>query len=59
MNNLPNSYVVKDTIRDELRYHFCDLYGEKFYDAPKEKQMHYIAIILEVLSDETNEWEEE
>lgn len=57
MNNLPDSYVVKDTIRDELRYQFSDLYGEDFYGATKEKQMHYIAIILEVLSSETNEWQ--
>lgn len=57
MNNLPDSYLVKNTIRDELRYYFKDLYGEDFYSAPKEKQMHYIAIILELLSEETNEWQ--
>lgn len=59
MNNLPDRYAVKKTVRDELLYQFRDLYGEKFYGASKEKQMHYIAIILEILFDETEEWKDD
>lgn len=58
MNNLPDKYVVKNTVRDELLYQFRDLYDEEFYGASKEEQMHYIAIILEILSYETDEWQE-
>lgn len=58
MNNLPDRYLVKSRVRDELLYQFSDLYDEEFYGASKEKQMHYIAIILEILSDETDEWRE-
>ena len=57
MNNLPDRYVVKSKVRDELLYQFRDLYDENFYGASKEKQMHYIAIILEILSCETDEWQ--
>lgn len=58
MNNLPDRYVVKRKVKDELLYQFSDLYDEDFYGASKEKQMHYIAIILEILSNETDEWQE-
>lgn len=58
MNNLPDRYMVKSRVRDELLYQFSDLYDEEFYGASKEKQMHYIAIILEILSEETDEWRE-
>ena len=58
MSDLPDRYVVKSKVRDELLYQFSDLYDEKFYGASKEKQMHYIAIILEILSCETDEWQE-
>lgn len=58
MNNLPDSYEVKETVRDELLYQFREFYDEEFYSASKEKQMHYIAIILEILSYETGEWQE-
>ena len=58
MNNLPDRYVVKSKVRDELLYQFSDLYDEDFYGASKEKQMHYIAIILEILSYETDEWQD-
>lgn len=57
MNNLPDRYEVKNTVRDELLYQFREFYDEEFYGASKEKQMHYIAIILEILSYETNEWQ--
>lgn len=57
MPNLPDRYVVKKTVRDELLYQFSDLYDEDFYGASKEKQMHYIAILLEILSYETDEWQ--
>lgn len=58
MNNLPNKYEVKETVRNELLYQFRNLYDEDFYHASKKKQMHYIAIILEILSWETDEWQE-
>lgn len=58
MSNLPDKYVVKNTVRNELLYQFREFYGEGFYGASKEKQMHYIAIILDILSYETNEWQE-
>lgn len=58
MNNLPDKYVVSSTVRDELLYQFSNLYDEDFYGASKEKQMHYIAIILDILSYETEEWQE-
>lgn len=58
MNNLPDKYEVKNTVRDELLYQFSEFYGEDFYGASKEKQMHYIAIILDILSYETDEWQE-
>lgn len=57
MNNLPDRCVVRNRVRDELLYQFRDLYDEEFYGASKEKQMHYIAIILEILSYETDEWQ--
>lgn len=57
MNNLPDRYEVKNTVRDELLYQFREFYDEEFYGASKEKQMHYIAIILEILSNETDEWQ--
>lgn len=55
MNNLPDRYVVKNTVRDEPLYQFREFYGEDFYGAPKKKQMHYIAIILDILSYEIDE----
>lgn len=58
MSNLPDRYVVKRRVRDELLYQFSDLYDEDFYGASREKQMHYIAIILDILSCETDEWQE-
>ena len=58
MNNLPDSYEVKRNVRDELLYQFREFYDEDFYGASKEKQMHYIAIILEILSNETDEWQD-
>ena len=58
MARLPDRYEVKRNVRDELLYQFRDLYDEEFYGASKEKQMHYIAIILEILSNETDEWQE-
>lgn len=57
MKNLPDRYVVRNRVRDELLNQFRDLYDEDFYGAYKEKQMHYIAIILEILSYETDEWQ--
>ena len=57
MSNLPDRFVVKNTIRDELLYQFRSLYDEDFYGASKEKQMQYIAIILETLSYEIDEWQ--
>lgn len=57
MNNLPDRCVVRNRVRDELLYQFRDLYDEEFYEASKKKQMHYIAIILEILADETDEWQ--
>ena len=59
MSNLPDRYVVNSTVRDELLYQFREFYGEDFYGASKEKQMHYIAIILDILSYEINEWQED
>lgn len=58
MSNLPDRYVVKRRVRDELLYQFSDLYDEDFYGASREKQMHYISIILEIMSNETDEWQE-
>lgn len=49
---------MKRRVRDELLYQFREFYDEDFYGASKEKQMHYIAIILEILSNETDEWQE-
>lgn len=57
MNNLPDRYGVRRRVRDELLYQFREFYDDEFYGASKEKQMHYIAIILEILSYETDEWQ--
>lgn len=58
MARLPDRYEVKRNVRDELLYQFREFYDEAFYGASKEKQMHYIAIILDILSYETDEWQE-
>lgn len=58
MARLPDRYEVKRNVRDGLLYQFSDLYDEDFYGASREKQMHYISIILEIMSDETDEWQD-
>lgn len=58
MTRLPDRYGVRERVRNELLYQFREFYDEEFYGASKEKQMHYIAIILEILSYETDEWQD-